>query len=305
MRLITLDIPDDSSGLPSWLDRHLVGLDLAALVAELEAVHGPAMVPPVSLDQVLVARRDAILEQGLVALPADRLRTLLRCPTLLLDLQELILVEGGPYWRGLGQPSAEHRDLIERGRRGLENSFTAKGGAASSHRSDVLSKATPVAWYRRPWAVGLATAASVLAIVVYERAARPVVPNVTATAGWGWNRPDALMEMEDVPPSDYLDRLADAASEWFKKRPENRVAMARRIVEFRQGCSVLILADHKPLSARERTWLVEKCRDWATKLDAHLAAVKAGRDPLQVRAEVDETVNSLIRALRDRARTVA
>lgn len=299
MRLIAPDIPNDPAGLPGWLDRHLVGLDLAALVAELEAVHGPAPASPVELDQVLGARRDAILEQGLVALPADRLRMLLRRPTLLLDLQELILVEGGPYWQGLGQPSAEHRDLIERGRLGLETYLTEKAGA-SSHRPDVRPMTSSVAWYRRLWVVGLAAAAAVLAlVVVYERAARRVPP----AAGWGWNRPDALTG--DVTPSDYLNRLADAAGEWFKKRPDDQVALARRIAEFRQGCSVLILADHKPLSVDDRTWLVEKCRAWAAKLDAHLAAVKAGRDPLQVRAETDETVDTLIRALRDRARVVA
>lgn len=302
MKLIALDIPDDPAALPGWLDRHLVGLDLAALVAELEAVHGPPSAPLDSLDQVLGDRRDEVLERGLAALSADRLRTLLRRPALLLDLQELILVEGGAYWHRLGPPVAEQEDLAARGRQGLAAILPTEMGTAPE-RSDVLPIGRSVAWYRRPWVVNLATAASVLAMVVaYERSARRVPPATTA-AGWGWNRPDALPR--DVPPSDYLNRLADTAGEWFNKRPDDPVALARRIAEFRQGCSILILADHKVLSAEDRTWLVEKCRGWAAKLDAHLAAVEAGRDPSQVRIEADETVNTLIRALRDRARAVA
>ncbi len=39
MTLVMADIPDDPAALPAWLDERLVGLDLGALVAELEAVH--------------------------------------------------------------------------------------------------------------------------------------------------------------------------------------------------------------------------------------------------------------------------
>src|SRR5207253_3173371 len=110
----------------------------------------------------------------------------------------------------------------------------------------------------------------------------------TTPNAWGWSRPGALPG--DVPAPAYLDRLADAAAEWFARRPDEPLALARRIAEFRQGCSVLILAEHKPLSAEDRRWLVVRCRAWAGALDRHLAAVEAGRDPARVRTEVDETV---------------
>ena len=124
-----------------------------------------------------------------------------------------------------------------------------------------------------------------------------------AASGWGWNRPGALAD--DLPPGVYLDRLADAAGEWFKKRPDDPIALARRIGEFRQGCSVLILSPHKPLSARDRAWLVEKCRAWAAKLDAHLAALEAGASAAKVRDDADATISKLIEALRDRAKSLA
>jgi hypothetical protein len=155
--------------------------------------------------------------------------------------------------------------------------------------------------------VSLATAAAVL-LAVYlpgwlaPKPAEPGGPGPAAVAtappraGWGWDRPDALPAdalPADVPPADYLNRLADAAEEWFKKRPEDAPALARRLNEFRQGCSTLILAQHKPLADMDRPWLAERCRAWATKLDKALSDVESGRDVAQVRAEADETARHI------------
>ena len=109
----------------------------------------------------------------------------------------------------------------------------------------------------------------------------------------------------DKPAPEYLNALADAGMEWFKKRPENAPDVARRINQFRQGCSTLILAPHKPLSDEDRKWLVERCRVWAKKLDDQLVALEQGADPVEVRTEVDGIVNKLVDALRDRAKKAA
>jgi hypothetical protein len=158
---------------------------------------------------------------------------------------------------------------------------------------------------RRPWLIGLATAASLLAVLLAYDRLRPRPPDgaVAAQGGWGWSRPDALPRA--VPPAAYLNRLADEAAEWFGVRPEEPIALARRLAEFRQGCSVLILAEHRPLSPEDRRWLVAKCRDWASKLDRHLAAVEAGEDSLKVRTEVDDTVNKMIATLLERAKSLS
>ena len=192
---------------------------------------------------------------------------------------------------------------VERGRQRLAEII----GAAEKPRSvkntvaATASTPPPVAWHRRPWVVSLATAAAVLAIVVvygqsqWPSQSRPAPP----ASGWGWSRSGALPQ--DLPRAAYLDHLASTAADWFRKRPDAPIALARRIAEFRQGCSVLILSEHRPLSPEDRTWLVAKCRAWAARLDAHLAAVEAGEAPEKVRAAADETVNRLITALRDRA----
>jgi hypothetical protein len=299
MRLIALEIPDDPSALPGWLERQMTGLDLGALVAELEAVHGPRPAEPGALDRVLGDRRSEVLERGLSALPPDRLGRLLRRPRLLLDLQALVLVEGGSHWRNLGPAEAGHREAVERGRARLARFLAGEAeGEGGRPRPETRAPARPGLWPRSRWFVSLSTAAAVLAaLAVFDRT-RPPVAVVTAPEGWGWARPGALPG--DLPRIAYFERLVDAATEWYRARPDDPLALARRINEFRQGCSVLILSEHRPLSADDRQWLVEKCRAWAARLDAHLAAVETGDDPIKVRAEVDETVRKLIEAVRER-----
>jgi hypothetical protein len=236
------------------------------------------------------------LTDGLGALPREALGRLLRGPRLLLDLEELVLVEGGVHWQRLGAeaPATGVEQSWER----LEAILRAQDRATPG-KPPIPPMPRPQARRRfeRPWVVSLATAAAVLAMAVaYDQTRGPVA---VAQAGWGWNRPGALPQ--DLSRGAYLVRLADDAEEWFKKRLAEPAALARRIAEFRQGCSVLILTGHKPLPAEDRQWLNAKCREWAAKLDAHLAAVEAGEEPLKVRAAADETVRKLISALRGRA----
>jgi hypothetical protein len=109
----------------------------------------------------------------------------------------------------------------------------------------------------------------------------------------------------NASPSVYLHALADAAGDWFSKRPNDAPGLARRINEMRRGCSTLILAEHRPLSDADRDWLRERCRAWAGKFDKSLAELEGGKDVRKVRAEMDATVNQLIKAIRARAAQVA
>jgi hypothetical protein len=302
MKLITLEIPHDTTALPGWLEHHLVGSDLGALVAELEAVHGRAA-KTLRLEQVLGRHRESVLGRGLAALPADGLRRLLLQPALLLDLQELILTSGGQHWIDLAASEPEHQQAAERGWRRLGASLAAEGTANEAGQSDPApSGAGRSFWSRHRWLASLATAATVLlaVILIMNRGVDKPGGSVVATSGWGWNKAGALPQ--DLPRKDYFGRLADGAHEWFNMRPDDQLALARRIAEFRHGCSVLILSPHRPLSADDRGWLVEKCRAWAAKFDGYLAAVEAGEDPLKVREKADETINRLIDTLQGRAR---
>jgi hypothetical protein len=116
---------------------------------------------------------------------------------------------------------------------------------------------------------------------------------------WGWAKPGGINESQTA--GQYLASLADTANEWFNERPDSPAGLARRIGEFRQGCSMLLLSSHGPLSETDREWLKERCRTWAAKLEDHLASLEAGGDVATVRGEADETIRSLMNALRTRS----
>jgi hypothetical protein len=328
MRLIALEIPDDALDLAGWIEGHLVGQDLSALVAELEAVHSQGherAEPPHPLETILGSQRDAVLAGGLTALPSDRLRDLLRHPRLLIDLQDLIFESGRPYWHQRAESTLElatslvHKAAVDRDWDWLTANVIEAPAAGVPIGSGTARATAPVIRprSRSRWRVlsvlSLAAAAAVV-LVVFAVSRRPdgdrpgnepSDPRV-ATApgwGWGWNRPGALPQ--DLARNDYFNHLADGAQSWFNQRPDDAVALAKRLTEFRQGCTVLIQSPHKPLPDEDRLWLVGKCRDWAAKLDAHLAALESGQGPLQVRREADETINKLIGVLRQRARGTA
>jgi hypothetical protein len=300
MKIHSLDIPENSADVPGWLEDFIVGPNLAELVAELSALHADSRAEPRSLDSALGDDLPRATEQGLAALSRQSLRTLLREPQLLIELQERIFVDGGAYWDRRAAPEID--DLAGRTWNRLDNWIAGVAEQpAPTGTADVLPM-KPRPWYAHPAVVSLATAAALLAGVFSWDAFGPRGPVPAATA-WGWERPGAFASKDSA--QQYLNALANAGIEWFKKRPESPDALAMRIGEFRRGCTVLILAEHKPLSNDDRAWLVERCRAWAGKLDKHLADVEAGRDPLAVRAEVDETVNALVKALQTRAETAA
>lgn len=295
MKLHAMTVPDDPTQLAGWLEQQLLGPDLGALVAELTAVHGTAAGP--GLEEVLGSSAPPLKESGLAGLPAEKLRLLLAHPRLLLELQEWLLATESPYWEQVVAAVAPLEAAMERGRR-LAMFRQAPPAPPRLHRPEELPRGR--AWYRQSWFASLATAAAVLlAVLGYQRFSPKsgVIPVETA---WGWNKPGALSQ--EGPSDAYLNRLADGAAEWFNDKPEKPAELAKRIGELREGCSQLILAQHQPLSAADRLWLIDNCRRWGAQLDKERDALEAGADARQVREQTDTTVRELVDALRKRAR---
>jgi hypothetical protein len=325
MPIYLFHIPDDTTQLARWLDRHIAGPHLGELAAELAAAHAaarqseaPSASP--SLHDLLGNALPHILARGVEALTGDQLCELLRHPQLLLQLQERVLIDGGAYWQRLLKESPELEAMLERGRRRILDRLLAgapgragatddqpvaalqagglSSGSPGQRAGRVLGLATgtvPIVWYRRPLAVSVMTAAAVVLLMLgaqYWLARWQTAP----PAAWGWNSPDAMRRA--VSSRGYFEALARAGEAWFNKRPADAMELAQRILQMRQGCNRLILADHPPLSPGERQWLKEKCRAWAQKFDEQLAALEAGEDPVAVRRAMDEIVRNLVTALR-------
>jgi hypothetical protein len=288
MKLMCLTLPDQVDQLAAWLEGQLVGLHLAELAAELRAVHGDAAGPP--LAEILRGREPQVLTEGLRGLSRRRLRLLLQHPDRLLELQTLVLAEGGPYWNVVAAEDAELNDLFRRGEQQLVDSAVVP-----------RPEPVPIPWYRWPAVVSLATAAAVLLAVwlgLPYLVPKPILPG-PPSVGWGWAKTEP--PQGEVNAAAYLNRLADGAQEWFKRRPEDRMALARRILEFRQGCSTLIVGEHPPLADRDREWLVQQCRDWAKQFDEQLRTLEGGADVLAVRHAMDKVAEEIVQALRERA----
>lgn len=280
MTIHALEIPNDDAAVPRWLEQQITGHELHQLVAELRAVESPEPAP--SLNQLLGASRDPMLEQGLGILSSAQRSQLLAHPELLYELQELVFASGGDYW--LRQLT---RDTDRR--------------AAQAIWPKIQKAIEPTAlpaerlWSRRNVVVALLSMAAVFLIGFFA------MNSLGKPETYGWSKP-GVFEVAMAKPA-YLNHLADTANEWFDKKPENADQLASRMKQFRESCDKLIAAEHKQLTDADRDWLKERCKVWAGKIDASLA--KLNTDPSQlkaVNAEMDETVNKLMSALRERAK---
>ncbi len=314
-RLHVLDLPEKPSHLAAWLEKHVAGTHLAEVVAELQAVH-PADPAPTSMERALGALLSEVLSSGLSILGRDRLVWFLQHPHWLLELQERVLLAGGPYWSRVEEPLREESaSALDRQWQAVRHLFLSDTGDEpdSSRPTDagwLARLATRVDWPRLlPYAATVAVTALVVVVVSWSvgdsepPATESSPPNrtppaVAPNADWGWRREDLLQAPTD---RDYLLALAAGADEWFRDEPTTRFGLARRLGEFRAGCSRILLDDHDLLGKEDRDWLKDRFRESADEFDQRLVALESGVALEEVRASVDSTVTNLVEALESRA----
>lgn len=276
-----LSMPDDPEALLRWLDKQLVGPHLDDLVAELQAVHRPGPAP--ELAAVLGGHWDVFMNGGFAALPPQVVGDLLRNPSLLRELSERVFEEGGNHWFGTTLSPEEE--------------FRARRVAAAVAAQ--LQKRTAPAVRLRPWlsyvGVALATAAAVLVAMNLGGGLRTPAP--APAPSWGFAKVNQLARDD---PKAIFAALADLAQEWGKKPTDDRASLARRLSEFRLGCSTLQATD-LGLPADDAQWLRRRCLDWSAAIDRHLRELDETGDVAAVRAAVLQTINGIVTELRQRA----
>jgi hypothetical protein len=304
MTLLALEIPDAPTELSGWLEQQVVGCHLGALVAQLSAVNVQTVTGHDTLNQVLGPALPDLLSSGMAALPPGSLRQLLTQPRLLLELQELVFTRGGAYWEGNTAGQTQMGVAIGRGRARLKD-FLRMQSLLGREKVNLWQSMRRHREVRGPVIALISTAAAAgFFFSTVMHTAPPSTQQQLRTADksatlWGWQKPEGLPP--GVSRRAYLMILADSAEEWFNERPDEPLALAGRLHEFRQGCSRLILSDHAPLPPADRDWLRDKCRNWARNLDGHVSLLEQGRDDDDVRRDSDRTIKSLISALRQRA----
>ncbi|MCI0683315.1 MAG: hypothetical protein L0Y71_14525 [Gemmataceae bacterium] len=150
-------------------------------------------------------------------------------------------------------------------------------------------------WFvRAAWAASLLIVVGIVGLTIFRG-------NELAATFWGWQDPDVFRA--DLGAAEYYKKsIAAPARQWYDRRPEDRRALARRLTEFRYGCTVLLLAEHKPLIAGEREWLLEKCREWAARCEDLLHEIEdTATDAMAVRAKADSLMDLLVLQVEARA----
>jgi hypothetical protein len=285
MKLAIMDMPDEAPELALWLERQLTGFELSKLIAELSTIRGAGN-GSLSFQDMLGPYLESILQTGLSTLPPEKVQQLISNPTLLLELQERLLEVGTPYWDRVINSQVPAPETSQKRARLLA----------------ALEKTERDNWVMRfsQKKVGiLITVTAAAAAVVGFLAIRTWLPGTNRDVpSWGWGRPGALAGQ--TQPKSYLGHVADEANEWFSQRPTDRASLIRRIEEMHQGCSALLAAKHSPLSEKDKEWLLERCRAWDAKFVEQLGKLKSGGDFEAIRAEADDTVRKLERAIRQR-----
>ena len=277
MTIYTLEIPNDDAAVPRWLEEQLANPDLRHFVAELRAVASPNHAPALK-DILGPSRRFDVGAGAQHSQSRTTCGALLAHPELFYELQELVYSSGGDYWLKLLTRDSD--------RRAAQAQWPQIQQAIEPTATPAAADAEPPQYHRGDH--------------VTRRGApdRLLCDEIAIGSGtYGWNKP-GVFDVALAKPA-YLNHLADRAHEWFDKQPTNAEQLATRMKEFRESCDKLIAAKHPQLPEADRDWLREKCGLWAGKIDASLAKLDADPSQLKaVNAEMDETVNKLMTALR-------
>ena len=322
MMIQSLERPDTMPELAHWLERQLVGDDLGTLIAELRSVSPSNGSDAPSLNELLGSNFTEVLHAGLGALSEDQLRTLFRYPDRLLELQELVLIEGGNYWDDVPRTKTLVADS-ERNWETLQNSLASPvpkklvltsnnlanaeavetsssqqgNGKAARQRGNDKPILNPSSDAREPAVPGPGWLRLVAATFLVGLGIGWLM-SPGETKGMAWTRPGVFRQTNDR--KEFLTRLATLAHEWFDKRPTTAAEMAERLVEFRHGCALLQL-NQAAIPAADHDWLLGDCRKWSDELDRQLIALEQGASLNMVKASVDATIQKLIDKLRDKA----
>jgi len=308
MNLISFDMPDTFDKLFPWLERQIVGHNLAELVAELAAIHQARTLPADSVINILGGTvLEDVLSSGLKKLPEEKISELINQPYYLLDLQELIMSNGGPYWRQIprsdeAQAASKLSWQLLRPKLTETPPTTSRQPASGevAMPSELLPEGSAWYWQPWPWVVNIATAAAVFVAVYYAFRLEPgeYKPQTSTLV---WTSPEDLSR--PASPEQYWQRLASVKQWWFSEKPANKVQLALRMGQLSEGCSVLILHEHKPLSPADADQLTKKCREWATELNRYIAELQGeNADVQEIQKKTDAWVNRVSGKLQDEMR---
>lgn len=310
MSVRMLQIPDQVADWPDWLERELVGFHLYDLVRELEITSRKESKSN-SLDETLGESRQEVLQRGLKILTSSQLRGLLRTPQHLIELQELVFVEGGNYWHRIPR-SDSHKKMASDQWASLAPKFSASQQSAApttvappivaasqralplnsfSDQADDLSRAATSSrssGRRTLLFVALAAIAACVLLVI--------TPSFRTTNSKRFFARDSIQQ-SDLIDQAYLRMIAETIREDWDSHPEDSDRIRMQLIAFRDSCDVLLKDNLHQLRPEVAAELKTRCKKWRTKFDDALNQLAEGGDSAQVQADANQIVEQLLDVL--------
>lgn len=284
MTIFITTIPNDPKEWAGWLEQHLVGLRLRDVIDELRLLPGSTstqLKDMLNQKQLLEVR-----QRGLSVLSVNQIRALFGSPEALLDLQEDVLLHGGDYWTLLST-SAEVQNATARVKKRLGKSpIPAERAAVPAAKPETKNSS-------RGLLIALTSVAALLLVGVLTWQMQP------HGSGSILGQP-GLLANDVSSPAEYLNRIADAGSEWFNQHPRDSAELVTLLENVSNDCQILIDADHLRLTPNEREWFVGKCENWKNEFDTTLASLQSGHLTFEAaKSEADKTMMKLVNLLRE------
>lgn len=295
MNLKSLEIPESLSDTGAWLDDLLLSPDLVNTIVELEVLAGDRLTRVQSLDGVLAASEDAVYESGLANVSDSTIRSILRQPALLLELQQRVMMHGGDFWQKKTDANfgtAKATSMFDTASSG-SNAATGPGNqAVPANRNKQASFA---ANGNRKMIFGTLAALAAAVLIMVSIGQFGGGSSSVAKAGWGFSKSGLLTS--DVSEGEMLDRLVGATRSWHNKTPGSAGALAKRLHQFDDGCQALLASDLPQLSAATRRSVHQACENCRTSIAALLDSLERGTDLETVRTNAATAVDELATAL--------
>jgi|GEM_PF-5321262 len=312
-----LCLPDERRAWAAWLEKQLVGSELPKLVEQLIVLGKLSgnRPPEITLQDWLAGDKANILSRGLQKdIAQARIEALVRNPALLMELQELILLEGEEYWLRLPKSSADQafeKSVMQKVLARIDSAPNPSGATAlSSLASGPLDNSSSTALAKkevqpvvRSSSVGTArpnsrsTWFALGAIAATAAAVMLILFNPFTVPKKGEFFAALELQAPAATPQESLLRMASQVSKDWKSNLTDAKALRRQLVAFRDSCDFLIygplLKSLEGLPDEKRELVVSRCQAWKKTATELIDSLEAGGSVGEIQPKADEMIKKL------------
>lgn len=308
MTTIALELPENISQWPAWLEKQIVGTQLRQLVMQLEVIAGTKAKQTTSEKSTVVRLREligndlpAVLNSGLNALSHERLKTLVQQPRLLLALQEVVFTEGGTYWQTVPR-AVEHSQAADGIRKQLLaqlshepsptvaplTSATSQVQVPTMSNSVRPNETTDTTSARRSWLVLASLAAAVMFMFFLWQS--------NFSSGRYFARAGLLTSSQK--DNAFAKLMATAVQEdWQPASQPNR--LEHELTALRDSCDLALSASLSQLEPTVAADFKKRCEKWRDVFSECLNELKSGKPEKDVYEKANATVQKLVTVLNE------